>query len=332
MSPTHLQIPPSAVFIYSPRSLDDAALKAPLSPTSSIKAVFVRSRPTSTAYSDDDLYNGMGMGHLATSPFSSEDESGNSSPATDTDTILDTTDPWTRRQAQSDARSLAPSTFTISSRLRIVRRDMDRDVDAATIHGQPPAQEKEKEKPVVTKGGDSGTTDNKSRRRTWPSYKAIRKTVSSILHRKDAPPTRAAAPAPADFDAPTERIKPSSASLFSRRRGRARGCSTTDASKEHRPVMVIGPPRALGRPLDIDALAYRAQLRRSRSFSGFTNVLVAIHDNDNDDDEEEELDEATAEARELVAGIGRSWAFEDVQVQDERECGTARFLFERSVE
>ncbi|KAG5643733.1 hypothetical protein DXG03_009723 [Asterophora parasitica] len=306
MSLPKLQIPPSAVFIYE-NPIDDE-LRESLSPTSSIKGVFVRSRPTSADYSG---YEYGGIGDIAgPSPITSSDESTASFP--DTDTILAR---WARRQAQADARSLAPSTFTIGSRMRAVRRDVDS--DAITIH-------------AVAHNEVVAEAEKSARRRTWPSYRAIRQTVSNILHRKDAPTCVAvkggnfasSSVGPAtNLDVPTERIKSSSTSLFSRRRRRR---ATTDADKKKAKVAPVIAPRASS----MDALAYRAQLRRSRSFSGFTSVLGAINDEADDDDE---LDDATAEARQLVAAIGRSWAFEEM-AEDDREDGTARFVFERSVQ
>ncbi|GLB38827.1 hypothetical protein LshimejAT787_0506920 [Lyophyllum shimeji] len=329
---------PSAVFIYSPRSsIDDTLLKAPLSPTSSLKGVFVRSRPTSAAFSD---YEFPGIGELHTdsspspSPFSTDEESS------------DDAERWVAHAQThdspraADARSIAPSTYTTTSRMRIVRRsDADMHAEEMTLARALNAAksntkaDKDEEKYKAEKEKEEAKDKAQARRRTWPSYKAIRKTVSNILHRRDPHSvpvpvpvpvpgrgTNALAPPP-----PIERIKPSSASLFSRRRNPRRRATTTEASTT--PV-TPAPPKPKPK------LATRAQLRRSRSFSGFTNVLSAIGDDDDEPEEEGEgeegeLDEATAEARQLVAEIRRRWAFEDVDVADADRDG---YLFERAVE
>jgi len=72
------------------------------------------------------------------------------------------------------------------------------------------------------------------------------------------------------------------------------------------------------------ALHNRANLRRSRSFSGFTNVLAVIADADINA-EDEELDDVATEAKGLVEDIRKRWGFEDV-VEEEQD------LFERCVE
>ncbi|KAG5652227.1 hypothetical protein H0H81_005769 [Sphagnurus paluster] len=321
MSLPQLKVPPSAVFIlpYDFKS----QLKVPSSPTASVRGVFVRSRPTS-AFSE---YEYNGIGDVGAGNISSEEESGDTSP--DTDDILGEHEIWPPTPTQSDARSLAPSTFTVSSRVRIVRRSDAEADQAATAAVHASHIDADDARSTLTKA------DKGLRRRTWPSYKAIRKTVSNILHRKDAPSRAvvkggaagelAAALAEPEFGAPTERIKSSSVSLFSSRRRRR---ATTDAGLDQpisQPQAQVKAPRAQApRVASLDAMAYRAQLRRSRSFSGFTNVLGPIDDDD-------EIDEATAEARDLVAAIGRRWAFEDVMEEDEAR-GIAGFLLERSVE
>lgn len=357
--PSQLEVPPSAVFIYSPRSIDD--LKAPLSPTSSLKGVFVRSRPTSTDFSDYEYNEFPGIGTIARpgspSPLSTDEESDASTPSTDD--ILAATDRWAHAHAHThdnprpaDARSIALSTYTTTSRMRIVRRS------DANMHEEEIklARENHELQVNASKQGSGDSTEakaekekeqekTKTHRSTWRSYKAIRKTVSSILHRKDSislsvprpaatgkaggtPTTASPAAADADadahpmviIDAPIECIKPSSTSLFSRRRNLRRR-ATTDADHAEPNVK---PKAKRPATTTADALEYRAQLRRSRSFSGFTNVLSAI---DDEEPEQEDLDEATAEARQLVVEIRRRWAFEDVP-DDDRD----GYLFERAVE
>jgi hypothetical protein len=182
--------------------------------------------------------------------------------------------------------------------------------------------------------GDSTAKESK-RRHTWPSYKAIRKTVSNIVHRKGtAAPTSITAINVSNLEPVVEKehIKSSSVSLFSRHR---RVTSTADddkaSVKSSRPSLV---QRAFSSRSRIrapnDVLHYRAQLRRSRSFSGFTNVLSAIVDVEADAGEDEELDEVTSEAQGVVESIRKRWGFEEIQEEDEES--NASLLFERCVE
>ncbi|RDB30384.1 hypothetical protein Hypma_006998 [Hypsizygus marmoreus] len=317
---THLEVPPSAVFLYSPRSCDN--LKPPLSPTSSVKGCFVRSRPTSAVFSEYEFseFPGMSGSNDSPSPITSEDESRPISPAIDALVYA------ANRRAnfgQSDTRSLAPSTL---SRMRIVRRsDADVDEEMAKlrerleIHAQGNKEDTMNGNKVVV---DESATGAGARRRTWPSYKAIRKTVSSVLHRKEARVSGVNQKATdvttqSNREPPVERLKSSSASLFPRRR------KTVSSGRDKAKATQGGQrPRA-----NTDSAHIHAPLRRSRSFSGFTNVLSVINDDDDD------LDEATTEARGLVAVIRRRWAFEEVPEEDSGS--PIRFdmqVFERYVE
>ncbi|KAF8074166.1 hypothetical protein FPV67DRAFT_791271 [Lyophyllum atratum] len=333
MSPPNLTVPPSSVLIYSPRSIDD--LKAPLSPTSSIKGVFVRSRPTSAEWSSYQYndFPGIGMGVLSgfgacPTPSSSSEEESDASSSPATDDILAYTDRWA--SAHTDTRSLAPSTYTTTSRMRIVRRsDADMHAEDMKLARENHELRLQARSDFTAAVGVNGKGEkDKTRRRTWPSYKAIRKTVSNILHRKDSVSTPIALStvqagsitSGSVAEVPAERVKPSSASMFSRRRNRRRATTDADntnsAPTEHK--FTAGKPKRSASTSD--ALEYRAQLRRSRSFSGFTNVLSAI-------DDDEDFDEATAEARQLVANIRLRWAFEDVP-----EVDRDGYVFERTVE
>ncbi|RDB21640.1 hypothetical protein Hypma_011309 [Hypsizygus marmoreus] len=301
MSPQiHLEVPASTVFLYSRRSCE--SLGAPLSPTSSIKGCFVRSRPTSVVFSEYEFsqFPGTDRSNGCPSPITNEDENGHTSPMINA--VIDATE----RQAnvgQSDTRSLAPST---RSRMRIVRRsDADIDEEIAKLLREMLEVQAQGKKETNSKDGDKAVvkkavTGTGARRRTWTSYKVIRKTLSSILHRKE---THAASVATTTGDAdtpepPVERLKPSSASLFSRRR------RTTVSSGGETPKGT-----KLGQRARAHTDAVRPALRRSRSFSGFTNVLSIINDDD-------DLDEATTEASGLVEAIRHRWAFEEVPEAD----------------
>ena len=268
------------------------------------------------------------------------------------DQVTLATEQWARAQmiekdedrapasANSDARSMALSTLTASSRhtvvpVRIVRRsDAEMDKDLAELVAKMKMADKGDKNPTAEKAKDDA-----KRRRTWPTYKAIRKTVSSIVHRKEPPappptPTSTAVDIPAPKPAVIERehVKSSSASMFSRRRRRratvADDSDKTSVQTTSRPSFLQRALSTSSRPAPGSKLQHRAQLRRSRSFSGFTTVLSAIVDAEQDRDED--LDEVTAEARNIAEGIGRRWAFEDVpEVQEDENAG---FLFERCVE
>lgn len=356
--------PTAPLFIYTPQSLALSDIKPPPSPTSSLKACFVRSRPTSADFSEFECsfndFSGLGNGDSDRVAWSTS--SGTTSPPSSTptsacpchcsddfmDRVTLATEHWARmqllekdedrplRSANSDARSLALSTITATSRhtvvpLRVVRRshaDVDEEL-AKVARGAPVfGMEKEEDK---SKSAEVKGKDDTKRRRTWPSYKAIRRTVSHIVHRKDPPappPTSIVKPIVGPIDKQQERIKPSSTSLFSRRRRPGPHSDNSNKLSTNRTSFLQRALSTSSRPSTISAIQHRAQLRRSRSFSGFTNVLSAIVDAEQEQDED--LDEVTAEARNVVTDIGRTWAFENVikDVDDEH----AGFLFERCVE
>lgn len=303
---TYLEAPPSAHL----ESCED--LGFPLSPTSSVRGCFVRSRPTS-ALSDCNYPDFSGITDCVNpAPISNQQKSASTIPTTDD--IIETADRWVHSQVQghgvaaanSDTRSLAASTYTTGSRVRIVRRS-DAEVDAELAKlARDKQQAKDQQKYDVT-GGDKNATSPAARRRTWPSYKAIRKTASSIFHRRESPtisPNGGKAimsPGPA-----TEKIKPSTSFLAKRRRATVTSIGDKSDDKPSRFTLSSRTRAANG------TLRAPAQLRRSRSFSGFTSVLTAIDDAGDDDD----LDEVTTEARGLVEDIRRRWAFEEVPEAD----------------
>ncbi|KAF9464053.1 hypothetical protein BDZ94DRAFT_1308308 [Collybia nuda] len=311
--------PPSAVFIYTSHSGDN--LKPPLSPTSSIKGCFVRSRPTST----DFEFEYSKLPNFAMEPSVSSEGSVTTTRTTSVSDDLEraslATEQWALAQMakDSDARSLAPSTLTCTDRrpvvpVRIIRRsDADMDKEVAKM-----AKEKRQ-----LKEQNASEDALRARRRTWPSYKAIRKTMSNILHRKDAPATATTAAKEAKGELPgleptVGRAKSSSASMFTKRRRAtvSDGEKKTDA-KAHAPVMHRAAS-SRGKTAN-GPLQHISQLRRSRSFSGFTNVLTVIDDADDD------LDELTTEARGVVLDIRRRWDFEEVPED-------AAMMFERCIE
>jgi hypothetical protein len=262
------------------------------------------------------------------------------------------------RTVNSDARSASLSTLTSTSRgtvvpVRIVRRsDAEVDRELATVATEKTVLDLEKEvdksKGVENANAKGRGKDDSKRRRTWPSYKAICNTVSNIVHRKETPHPSAPPPTPAFTPTATPVVVPialepehvkSSASLFSRRRRRITVPNDSDNSSTRKiPRRSFlqralssssrrGPSPSNSTPTPV--LQHRPQLRRSRSFSGFADILNAIvaAEREREPDEEMDMDEATAEARNMVKDIGRKWAFEEV-MEDDR----AGFLFERCIE
>lgn len=313
--------PPSAVFLYSPHSCDN--LKPPLSPTSSIKGCFVRSRPTST----DFAYEYSQLPNFAMEPTVSSVGSDITTPTSSvTDELLEhashATEQWALTQMKSkdsDARSLAPSTLTCTDRrpvvpVRIIRRS-DAEMDKELVK-----MAKEQKQLKDQNAAADGANTIRARRRTWPSYKAIRKTVSNILHRKDAPVVTDTEGAKGEFPSPgptPERVKSSSASMFTKRRR----ATVSDSEKKTEAKVQSPIMHRASSSRGSSMLQHRAQLRRSRSFSGFTNVLTVIDDAADDDD----LDELTTEARGVVLDIRRRWDFEEVPED-------AALMFERCIE
>ena len=283
----------------------------------------MRSRPTSAAFSEYacpfaafDLAASSTSGTaspLSSASHAEEEAEGAAQTQTLTqdefmDRVVLATEQWARAQARelegealrsagSDARSVALSAATAGSRCTVVPVRIVRRADA---------EEKADEEAKVGTAGEEAR-----RRRTWPSYKALRQSVSNIVRRREAP--RSLAAAPAAGTAPAERVKSSAASLFTRRRRVTVQAERTGTSA--RAAALSRPRQLLQRALSTSAPpAHRAAMRRSRSFSGFTDVVG--------DEELEELDEATAEARGVVEDIGRRWAFEEVLE------ATEGFLFE----
>lgn len=254
-------------------SVDDFFATTPLSPTSSIKGAFVRSRPTSAEHPEyaypvtfahfDFGNNFATLDYGNNIPATPTSSSGTTTPTSDEHAAV-ATHMWARG-TPADARSApAPSTRNGSHRtivvpLRIVRRS-----DASA--------------PVAPAGRLSGGSP--AGLRTWPSYKRLRKTVSTIFHRKDG----------GGAGRPAEDAKSASAHL--------RRATISGTCGGAGPVHVGGPGLA----------QTRAHLRRSRSFAGFAGVLAAIEDGDDDDD----LDEATAEAQGVAEDVRRRWVFEEV--------------------
>ncbi|KAG6861080.1 hypothetical protein C0995_004179 [Termitomyces sp. Mi166 len=254
----------TAVFVYSPRFIDEKS-PTPPSPTSSLRGVFTRSRPVSFAPSECPTIasNCLTISHVASnSPDHSSDVS---TPATTTTFI--------------EKKSKTPQS-------KVQFRPDEMGIEIATTSG---LKHIENNPPLTT---------GKSKR---PSWQAIRRTVSHILHgdpndekEKDIPLTSISSPrALKPSKSASLKLKSSSASIYTQR-----------SSGSEKRLTITPPPRVLAQQ-QAQVLARRKRLRHSRSFSEYPNVLVAIADESSDIDTDAGLDEATMEAQEMMKNIRR---------------------------
>ncbi|KAJ7676179.1 hypothetical protein B0H17DRAFT_1207449 [Mycena rosella] len=286
----------------------DFELDCPHSPTSSLKGVFVRSRPSSMDFSSADApdllsqFQQFGMTGNTQVPFIQ---------APPASRMAGTADILTRPRAtisrdDCTVRSTASSSTTP---VRAVRRVLEDDE----------TDDEDDDEDLVPPTDGAGTT---TRRRTWPSMEGLRSRVSGIFHRKQlayapmAPPP----PTPADREMAsvlsTTEITHATPATLPRRtfsfslRSRSRTSSVSSTK--------LFPPA-------VNIAARTRRVRRSRSFSGFTSmaqqVLAAIADADTED-----FDDVALEAFNTVRGIGQFWMYEE----DEAE--VAAGVLERGVE
>ncbi|KAG6831534.1 hypothetical protein H0H87_004860 [Tephrocybe sp. NHM501043] len=346
---------PPALFIYTPRCIDEE-VQIPLSPTSSVKGLFTQSRPVSFAPSECPT--------LSAYASDSSDQSDVATPATSTtdDALctsfkrpqapesqtprLVTEDEYYWRLSQPTSmpedefyarfsRELSISVSAASSRrVRIVRRSdvhlyqAEAALNSSALpsgHSEASRLQKQEEDTELDTRGDS-------KNRGW---KAVRRTVSQIFGRQTkhmgisniAP----LSPSPSDYHGtsisspPTLKsykstfLKSSSASLFSRRSRR---------SVKHL-ITTTPAPQTFD---EQKASSRRQNLRRSRSFSGFPNLLTAIADEGVIEETDVELDEVTVEAQRLARDIGNVWMFTPASIADDSVIGGEQPLFERGVE
>ncbi|KAJ7275866.1 hypothetical protein C8J57DRAFT_1505169 [Mycena rebaudengoi] len=158
---------------------------------------------------------------------------------------------------------------------------------------------------------DATTTE--ARRRTWPSMVKLRRRVSGIFNRKSVsslpanpPPSPVKPELGGDMAPPAPPRRTFSFSLRSR---------TSSIGRRNIPAQHVEPVSNIA--------TRRQQVRRSRSFSGFTtmahHVLYSIP-------ELNDADEIGVEAYNTLRGIEPFWAYEDT------ELGAAAALLERGVE
>ncbi|KAJ7484799.1 hypothetical protein B0H11DRAFT_2231479 [Mycena galericulata] len=292
-----IDVPPALNFEES-----DFDLNCPYSPTSSLKGVFVRSRPNSMAISESDLpseFEQFGMTVNATVPFLEAPPVSKARHRPREPSFRDDSTVRTARTMPANA-------------MRAVRRvEDDGDEDEESV---PPTAK-------------APTT----RRGTWPSMVNLRSRVSGIFQRKQAP-THSHAPPPSPtapsaststsspLEADIEHVAPRSRRTFFSLRSRASSTSSK-----------VPPSHT---PVGHTASARTRRVRRSRSFSGFTSmahaVLAPIADADAEP-EEEELDEVGMEAYRTARGVGLFWVYQEEDEEEEEETAAAGIL-ERGVE
>ncbi|KAJ7723485.1 hypothetical protein DFH07DRAFT_783527 [Mycena maculata] len=193
------------------------ALDCPYSPTSSLKGVFVHSRPNSMLASEIDLpseFGQFGMTGNTTVPFIQ------APPASNNSSVM----PHAMRDRTSrDDCTIRTTASTATTPVRAVRRvepDFDDEEDVPPI--------------------DATSQAPQTRRRTWPSMEGLRSRVSGIFQHKHAALPAVPPPTPESLDvAPAPRAK--RAFSFSLRARTSSTSSKIPAS--HMPVGNIARPR-----------------------------------------------------------------------------------------
>ncbi|KAJ7624724.1 hypothetical protein FB45DRAFT_1005564 [Roridomyces roridus] len=277
---------------------DELDLGCPHSPTSSLRAVFVRSRPTSMAVSDVDPTEFIN--------FPTELSAYGMAPVSVP--RIDPAPPvkLRKKKPSADTASVRTMLTTRTAPIRAVRRPVVVvDDDDDDVENVPPTRQ---DKPLPRRRG------------TWDG---IRGRVSGIFTRKPSSVKQGvSAPAPSPIDdksTPAPMIIPTprhTASKFSLRShantvGKAAPVSYT-VTKAETPAQ------------------RKKRVRRSRSFSGFTNMGRG-------DESDDDLDEATLEATRSAAGFGCLWRYEEEEEDQTGEgVGGDEFeatgLLERGVE
>ncbi|KAK6966313.1 hypothetical protein R3P38DRAFT_935840 [Favolaschia claudopus] len=309
---------PSPVTFHFDDAEPDFDVDCP-SPTSSVRGVFVRSRPNSMQLSEEEAasmsvdFAQFGMtGDLRVPFIHAAPPSRVAFHANATSyREEDTTTVRTSKTAAS-TRSSTPS-------MRLVRRAFTDDDDDAsdTENSMPPAQ-------------PSSPAAKTPQRRTWPSMERLRGRVSGIFQRKRASSTTLTAPPPTPSDSTSDvstsstwgsvatptssdddiiHITPSSRPrrTFSGFSLRTRARAATTASQSKRPVAHD--------VVDHLAIPRAKRVRRSRSFSGFTSMAQQMMLPPIADVDEPEVDEVGMEAYNVARGIGQFWKYEEDEMR-----------------
>ncbi|KAG6909564.1 hypothetical protein DXG01_016812 [Tephrocybe rancida] len=348
------------IFVYDPRCID-GDVQAPPSPTSSVKGLFARSRPVSYAPSECPTIASECLTISAYNSDSSDYTTDVSTPATSTahDAIYTSFKPRPSAMQMQPPRLITEDELHVRlTQPRVVSEEAyyarlsgretttitpdeklshERSFDARSVRfvRSSDTQMHMPDSLLVVQQpdlDDQRDTPGKPKRRGWH---AIRRTVSHILRRqpKDKDSTTPTPLSASHIATPSSSIssprslkpsksgplKPSSASLFSKH------------SRRSDKRLTVTPPARAFDEQQAQSRARKQQVRRSRSFSGFPNVLAAITDEGTDGDNDSGLDEVTREAQVLAREIRKTWAFGPLNV-DDPSILAEDLLFERGVE
>ncbi|KAF7343838.1 hypothetical protein MSAN_01965000 [Mycena sanguinolenta] len=275
---------PSPVTLHFEDSEFD--INCPYSPTSSLKGVLIRSRPSSMEISERDLpaeFGQFGMTSNIHVPFIQ------AVPA--------------RKAAGLASKAMADATSGINTSatltpipLRAVRRVLAEDEENSD-EAMPPT-DVDGNAPAIY-------------RRTWPSMEVLRRRVSGIFHRKDAshvpraPSSTTSDTSLADATTTTHVTPPSRPRRTFSFSLRARAGPTTKIPEA--PTSVVNAARA-------------QRVRRSRSFAGFTYMAHRVLDPIPEPDVE--LDEIGLEAYNIARETGQFWVYEEDGGSCDRSIGT----------
>ncbi|KAJ7769447.1 hypothetical protein B0H16DRAFT_1452634 [Mycena metata] len=296
---------PSPVTLYfEDRNLD---LESPHSPTSSLKGVFVRSRPSSMDFSDHDLpsdFSQFGMTGNTLVPFI---QAPPTSHAQFSSAAVAAT-PYATRGSDASFRddcTVRTTGSAATTPVRAVRRVIEDEDYADHEEAMPP------------------TTTTANWRRTWPSMQNLRGRVSGIFHRKPQgntarptapPPSPALSAASSTSTLEITHVVPTSQTR--------RTFSLSLRNRTSGKVPVAHTP--------VEHVVARARrVRRSRSFSGFTSMAHQVLEPiaEPDADGIAELDEVGMEAYNTARGVGQFWVYEE-----DLDGAAAAGVLERGVE
>ncbi|KAG6877309.1 hypothetical protein C0992_010290 [Termitomyces sp. T32_za158] len=173
----------------------------------------------------------------------------------------------------------------------------------------------------------TSSPSNNSKRRSW---RAVRRTVSHMLHRehkekdKDILLFATGRTVPSAISSPRA-LKPSKSVSF-----KAKSSSpsiSTNRTRRSVKRLTSPSPRFLAEQ-QAQAMARQQHLHRSRSFSGYSNVLTVLTDECSEVDTDIGLDEATMEAQEVMKDLRRKQVFTRIRGMDRGDEPTG-IMFQR---
>ncbi|KAJ7214445.1 hypothetical protein GGX14DRAFT_542183 [Mycena pura] len=267
------------------------AVACPHSPTSSLRGVFVRSRPTSMLAPDgSELQGGLAAADLAQFGM-------------------------TAGAARVPVIHAAPPARTAQPKHAQEEREDDDDDAPARGPAQEPGAVPAVPPSAPIAAAPAPDAPGTRRRRTWPTMGRLRGRVSGIFQRK----TQAPAAPPGSPATPTDAGAASGPRASARSLGlRAHAGSTTNLLfRSSKSTAKTGHG-----PVEDPARARTRRVRRSRSFSGFTSMaqraLSSIPDS------EQGLDEVGREAYDTMRGLSPFWVYDhDSEGADDEEAGEA---------